>query len=159
MEIESRLIPIMREGIDIIKMVFFKKLKAHLSKKYPEKETTYIAKLTGAIINDLFGTPNTEAPYAEFANENKVLIEEEIGNIAAALPELRIPLTDALRVQFLCDAQDGIDSKSVLSRARDLQILIVDREVPLPAQFISLARKLGNTLGILLPLSQAQNRP
>lgn len=153
MEVESKLIPIMREGIDIIKMVFFKKLKDHLSTKYSDKEASYITKLTGAIINDIFGNPTSEPAYAQFVEENRILIHEEVSSIAKVFPELRIPLTDALRVQFLCDAQDGIDSTSVLSRARDLQILIIDREVPLPARFMSLARKLGSALGILLPLT------
>jgi len=152
MQLENRLIPILREGIEVIKMIFFKKLKSNLARKYPSREQSYINKLTGAIINDLFGTPNSERTFAAFVDENRSQIEEEIQSLATDFQDMRIPLTDALRIQFLCDHQEGIDSSSVLHRAKELKILIVEREVPLPAQFMSLVRKLGGAFGILIPM-------
>ena len=95
------------------------------------------------IINGLFGTPNREEPFLSFAKAHAALIDEEIGRLAAEYPEMRIPITDALRVQFLCDSREGCDSEAVLARARDLGILILDREVPLPDHFMTLARRLG----------------
>lgn len=155
MEFESRLIPIMREGIDVIKMIFFRKLRSYLSKRYANEEGQYINMLAGAIINDLFGTPSTVEPFATFIEKNRARIEGEMQNIPIEFSEMKIPLTDALRIQFLCDHQEGIDSSSVLQRAKDLGILIVDREVPLPASFTSMVRKLGGAFGILMPLSTA----
>jgi len=159
MEFESKLIPILREGVDTVKMILFKNLRDYLSEKHPSRESSHITRLSGAIINELFGTPNTEQAFAAFALENRASIEEEMKNLAVQFRALRIPLTDALRVQFLCDAQEGIDSESVLSRARELDILIVDREVPLPAQFVSLVRKLGGAMDILAfqPAASALN--
>lgn len=156
MQLESKLVPIMREGIDIIKMIFFKKLKVYIALKHPDRDPSYIGKLAGAVINDLFGTPNSEFTVARFAKENRSYIDEMLGKIPVEFQEMRIPLTDALRVQFLCDHQDGIDSSSILSRARDLGILILDREVPLPAQFMNLVRKLGVAFDILAPLGDAE---
>lgn len=141
----------MREGVDIIKMVFFKRLKAHLSQKYSDREPSYVNKLSGAIINELFATPNTEESFATFAEANKKYIEEEIKNIAAEFKKLRIPLTDALRVQVICDYQEGIDSSSILTRAQELDILLVEREIPLPKNFLNLVRKLGSSFDILAP--------
>jgi len=149
MEVEKRLIPVLREGVEAIKMVFFKKLKTHLARKHPRLDSSRVNKLCGAVVNDLFGTPNTAEPFATFAQENKALIEGEARSIAVELQEMRIPLTDALRIQFLCDHQEGMDSSSVLQRAKELDILLVDREVPLPAKFMTLVRKLGTAFNLL----------
>jgi len=149
MEYENQLLPILREGVDVVKMILFKRLREHLSKKCPGCEHAYINKLSGAIINDLFGGPSPDRVFVEFAEENKSRIDEELRNIPTEFEKLRIPLTDALRVQFLCDHQEGIDSSAVLRRANELGILISDREVPLPAKFVSLVRKLGSANELL----------
>jgi len=143
MKLENRLIPILREGIHIIKMVLFKNIRDGLAKRYPHQERIFINQLTGATINELFCTPNHEEPFLSFAITNKLLIKEEMERIAGDFPKLRIPLTDALRVQFLCDSQEGLDNPAMLAQARDLGILITDRDVPLPDHFMILARSLG----------------
>ena len=149
-EYESKLIPIMREGVDIIKMIFFKELKDNLSEKYMDRDAQYVSKLAGAIVNELFGTPNSQEPFAMFVEENLFLIKLEMKNIPTGLEKMLIPLTDALRVQFLCDSQEGIDSSALLVHARETGILIIDREVPLPARFISLVRKMGSSYDLLI---------
>lgn len=151
MEFESRLIPLMREGVEVIKMVFFKKLQTYLTQKHPGHETSFINKLAGTIINDLFGTPNTREPFAGFAKENNTIIREELADIAKSLEDMRIPLTDALRMQVLCDHQEGADNSSVLIQAENLGILLVDRDLPLPHSFMNLARKLGSAFGLIVP--------
>ena len=153
-EYESKLLPIMREGVIIIKMIFFKKLKEKLSEKYIHRDEQYVSKLTGAIVNEIFGTPNTQEPFATFVEENLFFIKLELKNISTDLRELRIPLTDALRVQFLCDSQEGIDNPQILARAKELGILIVEREVPLPAKFMNLVRKLGSSYDLLVHAEQ-----
>lgn len=153
MQVESKLIPIMREGIDVVKMILFKKLKDRLLIKHVGRDSAFVNKLAGAMVNDLFGTPNPEASFALFVVENEDVIASEMKTIATDLQEMRIPLTDALRMQFLCDHQEGIDSTKVLTHAKELDILIVDREVPLPASFLSLVRKLGSALHILNPMA------
>jgi hypothetical protein len=151
MEFEHKLIPILREGVDVIKAIFFKKLRIHLSAKHPGQEPSHISMLAGAVLNDLFGAPAAEERFAVFAVENRSLIEEELGSLAVEFAEMRIALTDALRVQFLCDHQEGVDSTHVLSHARDLGVLLVDREAPLPASFMNLVRKLGAAFHVLAP--------
>lgn len=152
MEYENQLIPVLREGIDVIKMVFYKKLKTRLCKKYPHQDAAYVNRLAGAIINELFGVPNMAEPFASFVADNKFFIKLELKNISVDLPEMRIPLTDALRVQFLCDHQEGIDSSQVLTRANQAGILMIEREAPLPAKFMALARKLGSSFDLLRSL-------
>jgi hypothetical protein len=143
MALENRLLPVLREGIHIIKMVLFKTVRDGLAARHPHQERIFINQLTGAMINELFCTPNQEEPFLSFAVTNRSLINEEMKMIAAEFPELRIPLTDALRVQFLCDSQEGLGNPIMLTQARDLGILVAEREVPLPDNFMTLARSLG----------------
>jgi hypothetical protein len=157
MEFESKLIPVMREGVAIIKVIFYKKLKDYLVQEYPDRDKIYINKLSGAIINELFGTPNTEEHFALFAEENKRNIDHELMNIYNEFNDMLIPLTDALRVQFLCDHQEGVGNASILTRAQELKILLVDREVPLPANFMKLARELGYAFNILVSREVLEN--
>ncbi len=146
---DSRLVPILREGIEVIKMVFFKKMQAHLAEKYPERDTRFINRLTGAVTNSLFGACNREEPFFSFARDHAGLIDEEMRNIAAGLGEMKIPLTDALRIQFLCDSLDGIDSSQALAQAKDIGVLIEERTTPMPDQFMNLARRLGEALNMI----------
>lgn len=157
MEFESKLIPIMREGVAVIKVIFYKRLKDYLVREYPDKDGVYINMLSGAIINELFGTPNTEKHFASFAEENKRYIDRELMNICYQFDDMLIPLTDALRVQFLCDHQEGVENASILSRARELKILLVDREVPLPTNFMKLVREFGYEFNILVSREVVEN--
>ncbi len=150
-EFESRLVPILRQGVAVIQMVLFKRLKECLGDRHPEKEATFITMLTGAVVNDIFGTPNEGKPYLDFSEENGELIEETLKEVPLSLVDMMIPLTDALRVQVLCDHQEGIDSFSILTHANDLKILLVPREIPMPSRFITLVRELGNNHDILMP--------
>ena len=151
MAFESKLIPILREGVEIVKMISFKKLKEALTKHYPDREGAFIAKLAGALINVIFGTPAYEEPFAIFARNHANLIAHEQAKVGAMLEELRIPLTDALRIQSLCDHQEGQDSTATLQQAQALGILLADRDLPLPHSFIELVHRLGAAFGLLLP--------
>ncbi|HEU20261.1 MAG TPA: hypothetical protein ENO00_12955 [Deltaproteobacteria bacterium] len=157
---ENKLIPILRQGIAVIQMILFKRIREHLVQSYPERDKGDINKLSGAIVNDLFGTTNMEEPFATFVNENKECIEEQIKKIPQELSGLMIPLTDALRVTVICDRQDGIDNSSILQRAHDRKLLLVSREVPLPGRFINLVRELGDRCDILLQpgMNQVSNQ-
>ena len=151
-EVENRLIPVLRDGINLVKMVFFKELKAHLAQTYPERDPAELGKLSGAILNLVFGTPNSAEPFASFVEDNKALIDREIGQVASRFENLRIPLTDALRVQFLCDSQEGLQNEAALKSAQDLGILITDRAVPLPKNFMILVRRIGQAYGLIEPV-------
>ncbi len=151
MEFESKLIPVLREGVVVVKMILYKELKPYLAEKYPDRDSSDIGMLTGAVINDLFGTPNTETRFMQFVDENRTVVDREITCIATRFEALRLPLTDALRVQFLCDSQEGIGNEGILTRAREVGILRMDRDVPLPKFFMNLVRRLGVAYRILSP--------
>ncbi len=153
---ESRLIPIMREGIDIIRMILYRKLKENLAARHPDRDGAFVGRLSGTLVNKIFGVENQEAPFLAFVAVHASLISQELARVASDLGELRIPLTDALRMQALCDHQEGLDSTSPLREAEKLGILLLDRDLPLPHSFIQLARSLGRGFGLVTPPSAAE---
>ncbi len=149
MTFETQLVPTLREGVDVIKMVLFKELKSILLTA--ERDSTDVNHLTGAVVNALFDATHSEAAGQCFTRVDRDAVEEIFQMISKELDHLRIPLTDALRIQFLCDSHEGIDSTAVLERAERQEILIVEREVPLPGAFMSIVRSFGRAYGILDP--------
>jgi len=150
-DFESRLIPIMRDGIELVKMIFYKKLKSSLTSRYPERETTFCNLLTGAMVNEIYGTPNPDEPFYSFVRDHRAIIDGELGEVASYLEEMIIPLTDSLRMQDICDRIEEINSKPTLQKAQELGILIMDRDLPLPHSFMHLVRKMGNAFGLIIP--------
>lgn len=152
----NRLIPILREGVGVIKLICYKKFRDHLASRYPHRPPGDTSRLAGALLNELFGTPNHEPQFVAFVLENQEVLDTELRCIATTFAELRIPITDALRMHFLCDLQEGVDSAAILARAHALGILLVDREVPLPKNFLNLVRTLGKSFNLLIPAEAAQ---
>ncbi|MDH4319074.1 MAG: hypothetical protein OEV64_11830, partial [Desulfobulbaceae bacterium] len=66
-------------------------------------------------------------------------------------------LTDALRMQAICDNQEGRNSLSSLLMARALGILQENRPLPLPSSFMTTVRALGAQCGLLIPMSAPQS--
>ena len=151
MEVESKLVPILREGVEVVKMIFFKELQGYLAARFPDKEKGYLNRLAGAVINELFGTPNQDEAFVDFVRQEQEVIKEVLHEVGDGLEKMRIPLTDALRTMVLCDHQEGADNSALLDRARECGILLADRDLPMPNSFIELVRRLGNSLGVLTP--------
>ncbi len=145
---QSELINVLREGIGVVQMVIFKELRSYFSSKYPEREVIDRAMLVGAIINKLFGMENPEEKFQKFNKENRAVIEQELLGFSQNFPQLLHRTTDALRIQVLCDSQEGEDSTAVLEQAKAFGILVQDREIPLPSTFITLIRQLGEKHGL-----------
>ena len=150
MAFKPPLIPILREGIEVIKMVFFRELKSLLVQR--EGNATDVNLLTAAVVNGLFNVTPPETLGETAGPVNREAVEEIYRMILKDLDHLRIPLTDALRIQYFCDRHEGVDSISVLERAEKQGILIAAREVPLPGAFLSIVRSFGRAYGILEPL-------
>ncbi len=149
--LENRLIPVLRQGIDVVKMIFFKQLQEHLAAGNQDRPPAFVNRLSGAVVNELFGTPSREEPFASFAREHQQQINEQLDNIADNFEKMRIPLTDALRMQCLCDHQEGIDSTALLKKADEKGILLKERDLPLPNRFLDLVRRLGVSFKLLHP--------
>lgn len=144
----SRLVPVLQEGIRVIQMILFKELRRLYQEKYADKETMERSMLAGAVINALFGVENPEDKFQRFNRDNTAIIEQELFGFGAQFPNLLPYMTDALRVQALCDHQLGDDSTPALKQADELGILILDRDVPLPSVFMTRVRVLGEQYGL-----------
>ena len=151
MENESKLVPILREGVEIVKMIAFRDLREVVCRRFPERERQYHNKLTGAVINRCFGIVNPETEFQEFAQSEYQVIEDILMSLTADLPQLRIPLTDALRIMVLCDHQEGVENSTILSQNQNYGILLVERDLPMPHRFIELVRRIGASLGLVVP--------
>jgi len=147
----SRLIPILREGVAVIQMIFFKSLKPIIAGKYPKLDSSEQTMLTGAITNEIFGSYNRDAKFLQFHQKHRGAIEQELLAIQDELPQLINPLADALRIQVLCDKQEEIDSGNVLQLADSLNLLPADREIPLPSNFMETVRTLGALHKLIVP--------
>ncbi|MEW6427139.1 MAG: hypothetical protein AB1568_03790 [Thermodesulfobacteriota bacterium] len=156
---ESRLIPIVREGVEIVQLLLFQELRSQLARRHPALAERDRDLLNGALINRLFGMDNRREPLAGFIATRGGLIEEEIRDLARNLDRLRIPLTDALRMQCLCDLMEGMPATTALDEADRIGLLIRDRDLPLPDRFIELVRRLGAAGGLLQPPAAGGRKP
>ncbi len=147
----SQLLAALREAVGVVQMVVFKEIRNRLVKKNPDAEATRLSSLAGAITNEVFGTQNPQSKFVSFRAENLGDIEQELLAIKEELPQLCVDITDALRIQTLCDHQEGHDSSQTLVRAKEFGFLMEDRDVPLPSSFMLLARALGEKHTIIIP--------
>jgi len=149
---KSQLIPVLREGLSVVQMIVFKEMRTALQDKYPDRASTELSMLAGAIVSELFGSPNSEEKFVQFREKNWGIIEQELLSLHADMPGLCPPITDALRILVLCDSQEGNQGTAdLLTRADSLGILIKDRDVPLPSSFMGFVRALGHEHNLIIP--------
>lgn len=150
-KVPEKLIASLREGIAVVQMIFFKELKSFLAAKHADQDPAYVSMLCGSITNEVFGTRNTEERFEVFRKENKGVIEQQLLSIKDDLATMRKPVTDALRVQVLCDDHEKQDSSETLTYADQIGYLVKDRELPLPSTFMTIVRTLGENHGLIIP--------
>ncbi|HBI15117.1 MAG TPA: hypothetical protein DDY20_06330 [Desulfobulbaceae bacterium] len=150
--LDNRVLPVMREAVALVQLVLFSRLKkkfaASFSRWPPEKARQH----AGSVVNDLFASKVLDRESMQFADEHRDLVETELRALASTLPDLLPLLTDALRMQVMCDHQEGRNSLTTLLRARALGILQEERPLPLPSTFMLAVRRLGVEQGLLQPL-------
>lgn len=151
---KSQLIRALQEGVGIVQMVFYKEVRTRLMAKKPELDKEHLVMLAGSIVNEVFGTQNPAEKYARFRHENWGDIEQELLYIKEESAALCPLLTDALRIQTLCDHQEGCDSSATLVHAKQLDFLQEERDIPLPSTFMVAVRELGKMHNLLLPPMQ-----
>ncbi len=150
--LDSRVIPVMREAVATVQLVLFGRLKDKLAERYLALEREELSRMVGCVVNDLFGTPAQDRESSVFAREHFELVEKELWALAENMPEMLPLLTDALRMQTLCDQEEGINSLPTLLRARSLGVLQEERTVPMPSTFMLAVRRLGAESGLLKPM-------
>lgn len=150
--LDSKVIPVMREAVVTVQLVLFGQLKEKLAEQYEGWNSEEFRRLVGCIVNDLFGTSPADKESIEFARIHLDVIEKELWKIAENVPDLLPFLTDALRMQALCDHEEGVNSLPTLLRARAVGVLQEERTIPMPSTFMLAVRQLGSKYNFLKPM-------
>lgn len=155
-KVDNRVLPVMREAVAAVQLVLFRVLKKDFAARYGEWPPAAVRRLAGCVVSDLFASPPADREAARFAEEQRDQVEEELRGLAARVPDLLPLLTDALRMQVMCDHEQGLNSLSTLLRARALGILQEDRPLPLPSIFMLAVRRQGVQHGLLQPFQTTE---
>lgn len=159
---DSKLIPVMREAILTVQMVLYRTLKENLADRFTDWSAARQGRLAGAVVNNLFGTEGLDPQMAEFARSHRDLVEKELRALPDSCRDLKPFITDALRMQAICDNQEGKHSLGSLLIARELGLLVEDRGLPLPSTFMLSVRNLAAAHGIIEQVQAApppEDRP
>jgi len=148
-QVDNRVIPVMREAVALVQMVLFRELKDTLAAKYTDLAEEEFRRFIGCLVNDVFGTPAQDPESAAFARRHRDAVEEELRTLAVRVPDILPHLTDALRMQTICDKEEGLNTLPTLLRAKALGILQEDRPLPMPSNFMISVRGLGARYGLL----------
>jgi hypothetical protein len=153
-EKQSRVIAALREGVGVVQMVLFKEIKARLTENRPADDPVFISMLAGSVTNEVFATRNPAEKFVLFRKDHRAEIEQTLLSLRSDMPQLCARITDALRIQTLCDHQEDEDNSELLLRAKELGILVEEREIPLPSTFMTIVRLLGEEHNLIIPPMQ-----
>lgn len=138
------------QAVDIVKLVLYKVVTDDYSVKYKSKGEDYYKNLAGATVNEIFND-HSEMSLKVF-NENKEIIINGIKNIGENHPDLKRPITDALRVfsqvNFMLSGEFSESSFETFNKAIDRNIFIEGGEAPESISFLEMADNLAKTYGI-----------
>ncbi|NOQ47427.1 MAG: hypothetical protein GQ559_12320 [Desulfobulbaceae bacterium] len=154
-DFDSRTIPVMREAVVMMQMILFRHLKETFSGRYQSWGEQERTRLAGTVVNNLFGVQAEDPEIAIFSGKHRDIVEDELKALADHATDLLPFLTDALRMQTICDNQEGIHSLGSLLIARTLGILQEERELPLPSTFMLAVRTLAAQHGLVEPIKAA----
>ena len=149
---KKRLAKKMISGVDTVRLVLYKVLTDEFSKKYQEKVEEFYKTLAGATVNEIFGN-HTEASQITF-DENRKIIVGEIKNLGTKYPELKRPITDAIRVliqaSFMLSGKLPENQESIFKNAMERGVFIKGGEKPEPNTFLEMTEELGKQYGNFL---------
>ena len=148
---DNRMLPVMREAVLMVQMILYQRLKENLTERHPRWPEQKIIHMAGAVVNNLFGTRPENDTIADFAHNHREEVEAELRGLGAQLPDLVPVLTDGLRMQTICDNQEGIHSIGSLLMARELGLLLEERHLPMPSTFMLAVRRLAADMGLVRP--------
>lgn len=150
-EKNNQLVTALREGVGLVQMLLYKELRERLRAEQPARDQMEVALLAGAITGEVFAARNPDEKFVEFRKMHWAEIEQELLFLQQNHTELCLFLTDALRIQVLCDYHENINSAALLHTAQRYGYLDTDRETPLPSSFMTNIRKLGSQNGLIIP--------
>ena len=148
-QFDSKVVPVMREAIVMVQMILYQRLKGDVQQRYQDWQDQEKQWLAGAVVNNLFGTEAADKQVNIFARSQRELIEQELRELKERVADLIPHLTDALRMQTICDNHEGIHSIPCLLMARELELLDEERVLPMPSTFMIAVRKLAAEYGLI----------
>jgi len=145
---KKRLAQKMIQGVDVIKLVLYKVLTEEFSKKYKEKGGEFYKTFAASIINEIFGCHSPETQ--ELFTKNEKIAIEEIQNLGIKHPELKRPITEALRVFIVSNQMLGSNTMNdtdyimgLYNKAIERGIFIKGGEAPSPESFFKMTNELS----------------
>jgi hypothetical protein len=134
----------MISGVDIVRLVLYKVLTDDFSEKYKEKGEEFYKTLAGTMVNEIFGS-HTEASQITF-DENEQIIIGEIKNLCTKYPELKRPITDAIRVliqaSFMLNGNLPENHVDIFKNAMNRGVFLKGGENPDPKTFLKVTEEL-----------------
>ncbi len=134
----------MIQGVDLVKLVLYKILTDEFSKEYQKEGEEFYKPLAAAIINEIFSCHNEKSRLV--FNENKNRVIDEIKKLGTNHPELKQPITDALRVfsqaNFMLSGKIQDNFQEVFGNAIERGLFIKGGEKPEPKSFLEMAEEL-----------------
>jgi hypothetical protein len=151
--IERKIVPAIREGIELVMMIVFRSLKEKNARDFPDRDAGYHSTLAAAVLNRMFGLDNPDASFRQFAKENAGQVRDRLDSFARDFPDLSILVTDALRMQFVCNEVEKVGDKDhdikVMEQAVEAGIFRKERDAPLPKGFMNLVHRVGVANGLV----------
>lgn len=136
----------MIQGVDIVKLILYKVLTEDYSNIYKNKDEDYCNDLAAASVNEIFNSHNEKTSI--FFNNNKENIVNGIIYLGKKHPDLKRPITDALRVFVQANWMLSGNSKyysdlKVFQNAIDRGLFIKGGDPPEPASFLEMVEELA----------------
>ncbi|CAK8717502.1 MAG: hypothetical protein D3920_04895 [Candidatus Electrothrix sp. AW2] len=157
--VDTKIIPVMRQAITTVQMILFQHLKKSIFQRYTDFSEKEKIRLAGSVVNNLYGSDAVDSQVNLFARNHRELVEKELRDLSKHVAELIPHITDSLRMQTLCDNQEGIHSMPCLLLAKELDLLDEERELPMPSTFMQSVRKLGAETGLVKHIQSSQPLP
>ena len=148
---ENRLTAALNEAVGLVQMLLYKAIRQSAQKRFPQGDQTEISMLAGAVTGEIFDAHNPAEKFAEFRRVHQKEIDLELLGLSEYCPEMVPHITDALRIQVLCDNQENKESSHILLKALDYGYLDEKRPAPLPSTFMTSVRELGKAHGVVVP--------
>ncbi len=148
-EFDAKIVPVMREAIVMVQMILYQRLKDDVQQRYQDWSAQDRIRLAGAVVNNLFGTEAADPEVNTFARKHRELVEQELRELKGRVDDLIPHLTDAMRMQTICDNHEGVHSIPCLLMAKELGLLDAERVLPMPSTFMIAVRKLGSEYGLV----------
>ena len=135
----------MIQGVDIVRLILYKVLTEDYSNIY-NRDEDYCKNLAAASVNEIFNSHNEKT--STFFNNNKENVVNGIINLGEKHPDLKRPITDALRVFVQANWMLSGNSKyysdlKVFQNAMDRGIFIKGGNPPEPASFLEMVEELA----------------